>query len=153
MAQYLENNPQIGDYVSSYHGALQKTDGTTYWLQSSGSEASGLRIDHTVFANNVRYRLTCDVQKLTGKLLSIEMVSETARNSRMTIDGEWVDGEETEDAMLRLNDGKTHRIAWHFSVVNKYNFETNNLSYLLPNQGCNQPYHIVLHNMELLLDM
>lgn len=63
----------LSDYVSSYHGALLKTNGVTYWLERKPTEKkeSGLHIARDVLVYGEPHQVSFIVQATEGEMGTI----------------------------------------------------------------------------------
>ena len=141
---------QIGDYISSYRGALEQSDGSTYWLLSHDAKDSGLRIDHELFYNSMRYKLSFDIEKITGDLLVIGGRLDMAHDIMVTVDGSFETYLWDHAPMCHLlNDGERHRVMIDFTVNDRYDPLQNNFLFIIPNKGLDLGYNVLIRNIDL----
>jgi len=90
--QYTDD--PLSDAVSSYNGALQKTDGTTYWLEQkeANTEETGLQISNSVLRSGKKHHVSFMIQATEGALRTLGGLVPGNPLCEVQIDGQEVTG-------------------------------------------------------------
>ena len=148
----IEEARQLGDYVSSFYGAIQETDGMTFVLASTGKPHAGVRIDYAALAMGRRHRLSFVFQKTFGSICRMGGHMQMARDIVVRIDGRIVEGD-WHNGVVYPDDLEEHTLTVDFTVFSEYVPGANNFLYVQPNRSveCDtyRPYVAMMTDLDL----